>query len=97
MVLIDSGSTHNFIQVRVAKKFGLPPPAQGFRVLVGNGEELNCTSLCQQIGPHLDSHVFSVDLFVLPLSGVEIVLGVQWLKILNPILTNYDYVILPRR
>jgi hypothetical protein len=30
-------------------------------------------------------------LFVLPLIGVEVVLGVQWLKTLGPVLTDYKW------
>ena len=33
---------------------------------------------------------FTVDLHLLPLSGVNLVLGVQWLKALGPILTDYN-------
>jgi predicted aspartyl protease len=41
-ILIDSGSTHNFIQDRIATQLGLTlEPTQSFQVLVGNGEELN--------------------------------------------------------
>jgi predicted aspartyl protease len=48
-ILIDSGSTHNFLQDRVAKQLGLrTEPAHSFRVLVGNGEELHCTTMCPQ-------------------------------------------------
>jgi hypothetical protein len=48
-ILIDSGSTHNFIQDRVAKQLGLNlEPTQSFQVLVGNGEELNCSHMSQQ-------------------------------------------------
>ncbi|MCI13743.1 hypothetical protein A2U01_0034863, partial [Trifolium medium] len=91
MVLIDSGSTHNFIQDRVAKQLGLPlKEAQSFTVLVGNGEQLPCSHMSPQTNITLDSHSFTVDLFVLPLSGADVVLGVQWLKSLGPVLTDYD-------
>jgi hypothetical protein len=90
-ILIDSGSTHNFIQDRVAKQLGLNlEPTQSFQVLVGNEEELNCSHMSQQTPLLIDSHLFLVDLFVLPLSGAEIVLGVQWLRTLGPTLTDYN-------
>lgn len=38
-VLIDSGSTQNFIQERVAKQLHLPfQQSKPFQVLIGNGE-----------------------------------------------------------
>lgn len=90
-VLIDSGSTHNFVQDRIAKQLGLPLESNhSFQVLVGNGEQLPCSSFSPQIPLQLDSHKFLVDIFVLPLSGAELVLGVQWLKTLGPILTDYE-------
>jgi hypothetical protein len=90
-ILIDSGSTHNFLQDRVAKQLGLRTElAHSFRVLVGNEEELHCTTLCPQTPLLIGSHQFLVDLFVLPISGAELVLGVQWLKTLGPIITDYD-------
>jgi hypothetical protein len=68
--LIDSGSTHNFVQDRVARQLGLPTePAHSFKVLVGNREVLNCSTMCPNIPLLLGSHEFQVDLFVLPLSG----------------------------
>jgi hypothetical protein len=90
-VLIDSGSTHNFVQDRVVKQLGLATQqAHSFKVLVGNGEQLSCTTMCSQVPLFLGPHEFPVDLFVLPLSGAELVLGVQWLKTLGPILTDYE-------
>ncbi|GAU30089.1 hypothetical protein TSUD_392450 [Trifolium subterraneum] len=90
-VLIDSGSTHNFIQDRIAKQLGLKlEPAQEFQVLVGNGEELQCSYFCPNLAITLGSNKFLVDVFVLPLSGAELVLGVQWLQTLGPILTDFE-------
>jgi hypothetical protein len=90
-VLIDSGSTHNFVQDRVVKQLGLTiQQAHSFNVLVGNGEQLGCTSMCSKVSLFMGSHEFLVDLYVLPLSGAELVLGVQWLKTLGPIITDYE-------
>lgn len=76
IVLIDSGSTRNFIQERVAKNLNLPfQQTEPFQVLVGNGEELVCSSICSNISLTLDLHEFVVDLFVLPISGTEMVLA----------------------
>lgn len=33
---------------------------------------------------------FMVDLHILPLCGANLVLGVQWLKSLDPVLTDYN-------
>jgi hypothetical protein len=38
----------------------------------------------------MGSHEFLVDLYILPLSGAKLVLGVQWLKTLGPIVTDYE-------
>ena len=38
----------------------------------------------------MGSHTFFVDLFLLPLSGAEVVLRVQWLMKFRPVLTDYE-------
>ncbi|GAV92281.1 hypothetical protein CFOL_v3_35662, partial [Cephalotus follicularis] len=50
-VLIDNGSTHNFIQERVAQYLKLVTviPCKPFKVLVGNGETMSCTKQCKGI------------------------------------------------
>ncbi|VFQ93729.1 unnamed protein product [Cuscuta campestris] len=46
-VLLDSGSTHNFIHPDVAQRLALVPhPAAPFRVYVGNGDSLRCSYSC---------------------------------------------------
>lgn len=49
-----------------------------------------CSFICPNVTLILDSHEFIVDLFVLPISGIDMILGVQWLKSLGPILTDYS-------
>ena len=90
-VLIDGGSTHNFVQDRVARFLGLPfSNTPDFNVLVGNGAEIPCSQVCKQVPLLLQSHPFDVDLFVLPLGGADVVLGIDWLKRLGPVLTDYE-------
>lgn len=57
---------------------------------MGNGEQLQCTVVCSQVQLFLGPNKFLVDLFVIPLSGAELVLGVQRLKNLGPIIRDYN-------
>ncbi|OMO73136.1 reverse transcriptase [Corchorus capsularis] len=90
-ILIDSGSTHNLIQPRLAKHLGLLlEPAPPFSVLVGNGEKLHCFGKIPTIAVELQGHQFDLDLYVLDVWGAEIILGVQWLATLGPVLADYQ-------
>ncbi|GAV64995.1 RVP_2 domain-containing protein [Cephalotus follicularis] len=89
-VLIDNGSTHNFIQERIAQKLNMAVvPCKPFKVLVGNGEAIYCTKQCKGIKLQLQDIDFVYDLYVLPFKGSDIVLGFEWLETLGPILTYY--------
>ncbi|CAJ2661673.1 uncharacterized protein LOC123886206 [Trifolium pratense] len=90
-ILVDSGSTQNFIQDRVAKYLGLPviPASQPFKVMVGNGNTLDCNSQCANVSFNIQGNKFVADFFLLPLGGAEVVLGVPWLVSLGPILMDY--------
>ncbi|XP_061356872.1 uncharacterized protein LOC133301271 [Gastrolobium bilobum] len=94
-VLVDGGSTHNFVQERIVKFLGLEvKPIGQFTVLVGNRASLICKGVCQQVGLELQGYKFFPDLFVLPIQGAEVVLGVQWLSEFGDITTNYKQLVL---
>jgi hypothetical protein len=38
----------------------------------------------------VQENVFQVDLYILPLAGCDVVMGIQWLRLLGPILWNFD-------
>lgn len=90
VILVDGGSTHNFIQTRMARFLALPSsPTTSLRVMVGNGSTLDCDTVSHQVPFSIQGNSFTLDLFHLPLCGVDIVLGMQWLKLLGPITTDY--------
>lgn len=89
-ILVDGGSTHNFVQLRVAKFLGLPStPMTPLPVMVGDGGVIHCDCRYPQVSITIQGHQFTTDLFGLPLSGADLVLGVQWLRALGPVTTDY--------
>ncbi|XP_041009414.1 uncharacterized protein LOC121253468 [Juglans microcarpa x Juglans regia] len=90
MVLIDSGSTHNFISDRLASSLCLPVvPTEPFIVRVANGERLKCQGRFDKVLVNLQGTEFYPTLFSLPLSGLDLVLGIQWLEMLGSVLCNW--------
>ncbi|CAM8999668.1 unnamed protein product [Rhodiola kirilowii] len=90
LVLVDSGSTHNFVQTRVARFLKLAiEPATHLSVTVGNGDEMKCEGVCREVPISINNTLFSVDLHLLPVFGADLVLGAQWLADVGP--TTFCY------
>ena len=77
IVLIDSGLTHNFISEHMANLLHLPVvPTQPFTVRVANGENLKCQGRFEEVQIDLHDTIFSLTLYSLPLTGLDVVLGI---------------------
>ena len=77
-ILIDSGSTHNFLQPRIAQFLHLKAQnTNPLRILVGNGSVLNCNQVCPDITLSLQGHKFTVTFHLLSISGADAVLGIE--------------------
>jgi hypothetical protein len=87
IVLLDSGSTHNFIFESTAQRTGLPLQHRPcLTATVANDDRVSCVGIIRQAAITIHGDIFLVDLFVMPLAGYDMVLGTQWLTTLGPIL-----------
>nr|KYP43838.1 Retrotransposable element Tf2 [Cajanus cajan] len=91
IILVDTGSSHNIIQPRMVQYLNLHPvPTQPFKVMVGNGAYISCTTVCQEVPIQFQTHSFEVPLFVLPIEGADVVLGLAWLQTLGPVQADFS-------
>lgn len=50
LILVDSGSTHNFVAENIVKELKLPVQfVPSFGVQIGNGEVIRCNRVCQNV------------------------------------------------
>ncbi|CAA0840132.1 cysteine-rich RLK (RECEPTOR-like protein kinase) 8, partial [Striga hermonthica] len=90
MVLVDNGSSHNFINADLSQKLNLPTTKiETFEVRVANGERLQCTESFRKVPIKFQGVTIKADLYALPLIGPDVVLGVQWLEGLGKVTTDY--------
>jgi hypothetical protein len=69
-VLIDSGSTHNFVDVELVSLLGLQlVQHKGVEVRVANGQLVPSPGKCQAVTLKLQDISFSAEFFVLPLAS----------------------------
>ncbi|XP_019460067.1 PREDICTED: uncharacterized protein LOC109359827 [Lupinus angustifolius] len=91
IVLIDGGSSDNFLQPRIAKFLKLPiEPAPRFRVMVGNGNYMAAEGVIQELKVHAQGNYFQLPVFLLPISGADLILGACWLKTIGPHIADYE-------
>ncbi|RVW92477.1 hypothetical protein CK203_042670 [Vitis vinifera] len=90
IVLIDSGSTHNFIEERLAEKLGLTcNREERFNVKVACSERISCKGRCIGVQVRIQGVTLDINFYLLPLEGYEVVLGAQWLRTLG--MTEWDF------
>ncbi|CAA0840420.1 Unknown protein, partial [Striga hermonthica] len=90
IVLVDNGSSHNFINADLSQKLNLPTTRiEPFEVRVANGERLQCTESFCKVPIMFQGVVVEADPYALPLVGPDVVLGVQWLEGLRRVTTDY--------
>jgi hypothetical protein len=91
IVLIDYGSTHNFIHCELDKTlncFRYPTPE--FQVMIENGGTINCPGKCHNINLTMGEYVMNSPMISIPMGGVDFIQGVQWLQSLGVVAFNFQ-------
>jgi hypothetical protein len=90
VTLLDSGSTHNFISEAAARRTGLPLQHRPrLTAMVANGERVACVGVIRGAPLTIGGASFPADLYVMPLTGYDVVLGTRWLAVLGPIVWDF--------
>ena len=89
-ILMDSGSTHNFLDLYTAKKLGCKIRSTcPLNVFVAGGSKLISQYMVKNFQWKVQGVLFTSDVMLLPLGGCELVLGIQWLSTLGTIKWNF--------
>ena len=94
-MLIDSGSTHNFIHYKLAKDINYCVyPTPEFQVMIANGGTINCSGKFHNINVTMGGYVLNSPMISIPMGGDDVVLGVQWLESLGTVDFNFQKLLL---
>ncbi|KAI9153176.1 hypothetical protein LWI28_007216 [Acer negundo] len=89
-MLVDYGSSYNFINANIVRKIGLRGAAiELFDVKMANGEKLKCEEVVHEVKMNVQFRI-TANLHVLSLVGVDVVLGNAWLKSIGKVVTDFD-------
>lgn len=90
-ILVDSGSTHNFVDLQKAKRLGCRLQITcPFSVAVSGGTKMISNFMCRGFTWTLQGHTFMSDVLILLMGVCEMVLGIQWLATLGNIQWNFE-------
>ncbi|XP_066320654.1 uncharacterized protein [Miscanthus floridulus] len=87
LALLDTGSTHNFLQGAAMRRLGLSPSGgEDLRVTVANGDRLACEGIARAVPIRIADEDFIITCVGLDLGGFDFILGFDFLRTLGPIL-----------
>jgi hypothetical protein len=90
IALLNTGSTHNFIDTDAATCAGLALLGpSGLRVTVVNDIRVTSPGYCRDLSVSIGNEQFIIDCYGLPIGSYDMVLRVQWLESLGQVLWDF--------
>ncbi|XP_019429961.1 PREDICTED: uncharacterized protein LOC109337438, partial [Lupinus angustifolius] len=91
-VLFDSGATHSFISFDCVKQLGLQVDSLPFDLIVSTptNAPVTVSTLCSKCPVVVNNRTFLIDLICLPLSQIDVILGMDWLSANKVLLNCFD-------
>jgi hypothetical protein len=91
VVLIDSGSTHNFIHRRIIDEIHcFVFHVSNFQILIANGGTMKCGGCCENFKLQMSDYHLKTHMFSISMGGCDIFLRVEWIRTLGPIIMVYQ-------
>lgn len=91
LILIDSGSSHSFVNARMADTLGLTlTPTVPQCVKVANGEQLITESVIHNMEWWAQGHTYSWDMKVIQMGAYDAILGYDWLRAHSPMIYDWE-------
>ncbi|XP_027912659.1 uncharacterized protein LOC114172271 [Vigna unguiculata] len=80
-VLFDSGASHSFVSLMCSERLGLPVRDLGCELVVSTpaSGQVSTSSVCVGCPIEIAGRKFTVNLVRLPLEGLDVILGMDWL------------------
>jgi hypothetical protein len=90
IILVDSGSTHNFIHHHIAQETHCYIHViNNFQIMIVNGGSMKCGGCCENVHLQIDYYHLKSHMFAINMGDCDIVLGADWLRTLGPILMDF--------
>lgn len=92
LMLVDSGSTHSFVDEKIGSKFlGLKLLPQPLKVQIADGGQLNCCKVIPNCDWWIQGQHFSSNFRLLPLGNYDVILGMDWLEQFSPMQIEWNH------
>jgi hypothetical protein len=87
IILFDPGTSHDFMSFTCAKKAKLSLVASGAPYVINiPGGRVDANQVAQKVPLELSSRIFSTNLLILSGQGIDVILGMSWMKLNRAVL-----------
>ncbi|KAH0781471.1 hypothetical protein KY290_001069 [Solanum tuberosum] len=80
LILVDSGSTHNFVADSIVEEHNIPVEmVSTFGVQIRNGDIIHCNKVCRNLQIQLLGFTITQDYYPFAIGGADLIFGIKWL------------------